>query len=93
MWETFGQGRPEALQGELVTLVASLEAELFIEAVGVATALVGRELDKIASSRLALGDRPFEHLLAQPGITPMRGDSNRLDLSPPRTHACNAGDK
>ena len=58
------EGRPEALQGELVTFVAGLEAELFVEPVSVGTALVGRELHKIAPSRLELGDRPFKHLLA-----------------------------
>ena len=64
VWAFQAAEPPEALQGELVTLVARLEAELFIEAVGVGTALVGRELHKIAPSRLALGDRPFKHLLA-----------------------------
>ena len=42
-------GRPEALQGELVTLVAGLEAELFIETMCVGTALVRRELNKTAT--------------------------------------------
>ena len=93
VWAAFWPRAPEALQGELVTLVASLEAEFFVEPVGVGTALVGRELDQAASPRPAFGDRPFEHLLAQSGITAMCSDSNRLDLSSPRTHACNAGDE
>src|ERR1700712_1050350 len=55
---------PDALQSELVTLMARLEAKFLVEPVSVGTAFVGRELDQAASPRPAFGDRPFEHLLA-----------------------------
>src|ERR1700677_744559 len=88
------KGQPyEALQSKLVADVTRHETELLVEAVCVGAALVGSELDEIAAPRAARLDRPLEHLLPQPGIAPVGGDSNRFDLAAPCAHPGNPWDK
>ena len=64
--------------------MARLEPKALIEAMGVNTALVCRQLNNSAAAQPALGDSPIQHLPTQTRVAAIGGDANRFDLPPPR---------
>lgn len=61
------------------------KAESSVESVGFAASFIARKLHLPASAARAFGDRPLDHLLADPKPSPGRGHPHCLDLSSPRS--------
>src|SRR6185503_9337960 len=73
--------------------MAGLESEPLVEAVGVRPALVGIELDQIATTAPALGDGPLEHGRPDAGAALCAGHPHRFDLPAPGAAPRDAGDE
>src|SRR5688572_8833839 len=73
--------------------MAGLESEPLIEAMRVRPALVGIELDQIATPAPAFGDGPFEHGRPDTGAALCAGHSHRFDLPTPSAAPRDAGDE
>lgn len=73
--------------------MALLEAEAFVEAVGVEALLVGGQLRHAAAARPALVERPLDHLAAKTLAALAGNDVHRLDEAAPHAEAIEPGDE
>src|SRR5688572_16101790 len=81
------------LDGELQALVGGDETEARVEAVGIRTALVGRELHQRAAAPACLLDGPADHRRTQAPPAVVRPDTDRLELPAQRAPPGQAGDE
>src|SRR5688572_33226903 len=73
--------------------MAGLESEPLIEAMRVRPALVGIELDQIATPAPTFGDGPFEHGRPDAGAALCAVHPHRFDLAAPGAAPRDAGDE